>query len=95
MLIKIFLISLILFGCSDYPMVTLHSLDTQGKKFYPYKITKYDKQSCELVLEEQPIIPMSDPSMNGAVCITKEDYSKLQAKAKADCRNDQQNNIGY
>ena len=84
----IFLSSLLFLSCSKYPFVTLHSLDTKNSVAYRYKITKYNKESCELELEDQPIIPINDVSLNGAVCVTKEDYSKLQTKAKADCKND-------
>lgn len=83
----IFLSSLFFFACEKYPLVTLHSLDTKNSLAYKYKITSYNKEACELILEDQPIIDLTDASLDGAVCVTKEDYAKIQARAKADCKS--------
>lgn len=84
----IFLSSLLIVSCNKYPLVTLNSLDTTKGISYRYKITNYNKEACELELEDQPSIPLNDPSLDGAVCVTKEDYAKIQTRAKADCKNE-------
>lgn len=93
MLALIFLSSFILFSsCGKLPLVTLHQLDTIHGVANPFKITKYDDVKCELEIEPQPPININDGALMGGVCLTKEDYSKLKAKVKADCENNKPKN---
>lgn len=86
--LPIFLVSFILYSCGKkLPQVTLHQLDTIHNQANPFKITKYDEDNCKLDLDEQASFPILSDKLHGAVCLTKEDYSSLKAKVKADCEN--------
>lgn len=99
MLLMIFSSSLLLFtACGNYPKGTLHVIDVNHNIAHQKEITNFNKEKCELELKTNPPIdlcgldangkPVMNPYFNGGVFITKEYYSKLQAKAKADCAND-------
>lgn len=77
-------------SCGKLPLVTLHQLDTVHGVANPFKIKKYDQDKCELELEAEEPIQILGPQLHGGVCLTKEDYSKLKAKVKADCLNQKQ-----
>jgi hypothetical protein len=42
---------------------------------------------CELVLKDLPPIAADDPSLDGAVLVTKEHFARLQTDAKTECEN--------
>jgi hypothetical protein len=86
MLTKIFLNSLILFSCSKYPE-KIYSVDVPHQQFNGYKLDSVDKNTCELSLSDAEIIPFSSQDMNGAVCITRQEYKKLQAHYRSECLN--------
>lgn len=86
-MIAIFLSSFFLIGCAQYPKVTINRLDTKNQIVYPYKVNKYNDNTCELELVDEPIKSLWDPSMHGSICVSIDDYKKLQSKAKADCLN--------
>lgn len=68
---------------------TIHSLDLPNKVYNRYEIVAVNKESCELELKDQPPIAYDDPSLDGMVCLTRKDYSREQARVKAECRNAQ------
>lgn len=99
-LLLIFLSSfLLLVGCGGYPKITLHAFDATHNLANPNLIKDYDQQKCELVLEQKPGIPICgldasgkpvvSPYFQGGVFVAKEEYTKVKAKAKADCINKQ------
>lgn len=61
------------------------------------EITNFNKEKCELELKTLDPVelcgldangkPILNPYFNGGVFITKEYYSKIQARAKGDCEN--------
>lgn len=89
----IFLSSFILFtSCNGYPKITLHQLDVNHNVINPNFIKSYDENKCELDLEQRQPFQLcmsgsANPAINGWVLVSKEDYSKIKAKAKADCEN--------
>lgn len=86
--VVILLSSLLLFvACGKLPLVTLNQLDTVHGVANPFKITKYNKDSCELEIEDQEPFPIMSQQLHGAICVTKEDYAKLKTKIKTDCEN--------
>lgn len=68
---------------------TIHSLDLKNKIYNRYEVVAVNKQTCELELKDAPPIAYNDPSLDGMVCLTRKDYSREQAKLKADCKNAQ------
>lgn len=68
---------------------TIHSLDLKNKVYNRYEIAAVNKVTCELELKDVPPIAYDDPSLDGLVCLTRKDFSKEQAKVKAECRNAQ------
>lgn len=66
---------------------TIHSLDLPNKIYNRYEVTAVNKETCELELKDLPPIAYDDPSLNGMVCLTRKDFSREQAKAKAECKN--------
>lgn len=66
---------------------TLHSLDLPNKVYNRYEIVNVNKETCELELKDVPPIAYDDPSLNGMVCLTRKDYSREQARVKAECKN--------
>ena len=86
--VVILLSSLLLFvACGKLPLVTLNQLDTVHGVANPFKITKYNEDSCQLEIEDQPPFPIMSNQLHGAICVTKEDYAKLKTKIKTDCEN--------
>lgn len=68
---------------------TIHSLDLKNKIYNRYEVVAVNKQTCELELKDAPPIAYDDPSLDGMVCLTRKDFSKEQAKVKAECKNAQ------
>lgn len=68
---------------------TIHSLDLKNKIYNRYEVVNVNKQTCELELKDAPPIAYDDQSLDGMVCLTRKDYSREQAKLKADCKNAQ------
>ncbi len=88
MLAAILLSSFMLFvACGKLPLVTLNQLDTVHGVANPFKITKYNEDSCQLEIEDQQPFPIMSKQLHGAICVTKEDYAKLKSKVKTDCEN--------
>jgi hypothetical protein len=83
------LATIFLSSCGGLPKVTLHQIDTRNNRANPFLITKYNENTCELELQRQPHFPILGPQLHGAVCVTREDYAKLQKKAKQECLNAQ------
>lgn len=90
MLAMIFLSISILVSCNKLPLVTLNQLDTVHGVANPFKITKYNEDTCELEIVGQPPFPILGEQLHGGVCLTKEDFSAMKAKIQADCRNNHQ-----
>lgn len=86
-LAKIFLV-INLSGCG-YPLVTLVQLDTKNNIANPFKITKYDMDKCELVVEEQPSFPIEN--LHGGFCVSAKDAAEWKAKAQSDCKAKNEN----
>lgn len=87
----IFLSSFLLFsGCSKYepPKITLNQLDLKNQVSNPFKIKKYNRDTCELEFEAQDPQPLSNMSLHGGVCLTADDYTRLKASVKAECINE-------
>lgn len=66
---------------------TIHSLDLKNKIYNRYEVTAVNKQTCELELKDLPPVAYDDPSLDGMVCLTRKDYSREQARVKAECQN--------
>lgn len=90
MLVAILLSSFILFtACSKTPPnVTLHQLDLKHQVANPFRITKYNKQTCSLDIEDLEPFPLSNMTLHGAICLSPEDYTKYKAWAKTECENE-------
>ena len=71
------------------PKVTLHQIDTVHNQANPFEITKYNKETCELELEEKESFQLVGPNspLHGGVCLTATDYARLKTKVKSDCEN--------
>jgi len=78
---------LIFLSSCGFPKVTLHQIDTTHNQANPFKVTKYNKDTCELELEAQEPFPLLGPELHGGVCLTAADYAKLKAEIKGDCIN--------
>lgn len=80
-------------GCG-LPKVTIHQLDTVHNVANPFKVTKYNDDTCKLETEDLPSHPINDGELHGGFCLTKEDFSKLKTKIQTDCRakNDERKN---
>lgn len=87
LLTVIFLASFLVSGCTGQDLKDLRiiSLDTRRGVAFPYKIADYSTDTCSLKLEDLPLIPLNSSQLNGAVCLTKEDYLILQSKFKRYC----------
>ena len=90
----VLLILLVIFSCNKMPLVTIHQLDTVHGQANPFKITKYNDETCKLEVQSQPSFPIESKQLHGAFCVTAEDFAKLKAKAQADCQNSKQNSKG-
>ena len=74
------------------PKVTLHQIDTRNDRANPFRITRYNAQTCELELQDETSFRLSSSKvLHGGVCLTKEDYAALQTAAKTACRNANEN----
>lgn len=96
MLVGILLSSfLLLSACGKYtpPKVTLNQLDLKNQVVNPFKITKYNKETCSLEIEDQNPFPLSNMTLHGAICLTPEDYTKLKASVKTECENEKNNSL--
>lgn len=92
MLAKIFLaLNLFLVGCAGTPLVTVNQLDTVHNKANPFKITKYNEQTCKLELEALPSFPILGPQLHGAYCLTDKDFAKYKAHFQAECKHRNEN----
>lgn len=103
MLVLIFLSSFLLYSCGGYPPVNIHVFDTRFNVSNPHPVEKYNKETCEIEFKKplpDPIPlcgldaqgrPVMNPYYNGGVYISSGDYTKVKAKAKADCKNAQDN----
>jgi hypothetical protein len=80
-------------GCAGFPKVTLNVLDTKNNIATPYKITEYDENSCEAVAEKQPKIHILSPVLNGGVCLSVEDYTKVKSYLQTECENKKDRNV--
>jgi hypothetical protein len=83
---KYIILFLVLNSCGKS---TIHSLDLPNKIYNRYEIVNVNKQTCELELKDLPPVAYDDPSLNGMVCLTRKDYSREQARVKAECKNAQ------
>lgn len=90
MLAVILLSSFLLFAaCSKAPpKVMLHQLDLKNQVANPFKITKYNRETCSLDIEDQDPFPLSNMMLHGAICLTPDDYTKYKAWAKTECENE-------
>ena len=68
------------------PLVTINQLDTKNNLVNPFKITKYNLDTCKLETEEQTSFVLMGPEMHGAYCLTKEDFAKYKAHFQAECK---------
>lgn len=73
-------------SCEKYKP-TIHSLDLPNKVFNRYKVTKFNKDTCQLELADESSISMTDLSLNGLVCLTAKEYAIKQSEVKAECEN--------
>ncbi len=85
------MLPLIFLNSCGLPKVTLHQIDTVHNQANPFKITKYNKETCQLELEAQEPFPLLGPQLHGGVCITKEDYARIKVYLKSECENDKKN----
>jgi len=100
----VLLILMLLASCNNYPLVTPHQLDATNNQVNPFKITKYNQESCKLETESQPSFqiatcpngdkPIINPLLNGHFSLSPKDVSEVKAKAKSDCENKKQNTTG-
>jgi hypothetical protein len=85
------LLPIFLSSCGYLPKVTLHQIDTVHNQVNPFKITRYNEESCELELKAREPFSLLAPVLHGGVCLTSEDYALLQSKIKARCENAKKN----
>jgi hypothetical protein len=63
-------------------------LDLKNQVSNPFKITKYNKETCSLEIEDQDPFPLSNMALHGAICLSPDDYTKYKAWAKTECENE-------
>lgn len=87
---------MILIGLSScvnkIPLVTLNQIDTVNEKINPWKVDKYNDQTCKmeghlLDAEELLINGKVNPKLHAGVWISKEDYAALLKFSKTECLN--------
>ncbi len=81
-------------GCGKkLPLVTLNQLDIKHDVVNPFKITKYNEETCKLELQSQPSYQLSATAdgkaspLQGGVCLTPADYTKWKSFLEAECEN--------
>lgn len=81
--------SLFLSSCANKPpLVKLHTIDVNHNAVNPYQITKYNSDTCQLELKREPAFELfNNMSINGMICLTPDDYSKVNSWAKTECKN--------
>lgn len=89
-LVKILLktsFALFILSCNKMPLVTLNQLDTINNQTNPFRIIKYDKVNCKIEFVEEPSFPILSQKLNGAFCLTKEDFAKYKSFVQSECKN--------
>jgi len=66
--------------------VTLHAYNVRGQYFNRFATT-VDKKTCSIKVQDLSPIDADATSLDGLVCITKEEYSKMKSQLKAECEN--------
>lgn len=77
---------LIFLSSCGLPKVTLHQIDTVHNVANPFRITNYNKETCEIEFEKEAPFPLLGPQLHGGVCLTPEDFAKVKEYIKADCK---------
>lgn len=89
--LALLLVLVVFTACNKMPLVTLHQLDTKHGVANPFRITKYNEQTCKLEVVEEESFQIMSEKLHGGFCVTAEDAAKIKAKAQADCENKKQN----
>lgn len=84
MLVVIF--SLSSTACDNLKGLVITQLDTKNNIANQFKITKVDKKSCVIQVEDMPPIPISQ--MHGAFCLNADEFARYKAKLQAECKNE-------
>lgn len=79
------------------PLVTLHQIDATNSKINPWKVDKYNDNTCKmeghlLDAEELIVDGKVNPKLHAGVWISKEDYAELMKFAKTACKNSRRPN---
>ncbi len=87
--VKLSLISFLVSSCGERTVI--HSYDVKRQLFNRYEVEKVNKNSCSLDLKSLSPIDSDDPNLDGLVCVTRKQYSRLQADAISECENAKNN----
>lgn len=74
------------------PLVTLHQIDVTHNQINPWKVDKYNQDTCAMEGHLLPAIPLMisnevNPSLHAGVWISLSDYKKLLTYGKTECEN--------
>ena len=93
MLVVIFSLSNV--GCDNLKGLVITQLDTKNNIANPFKITKVDKKSCKLEVEDMPSHAVLGPELHGAFCLSADEFARYKAKLQAECKKTRLNKWLY
>lgn len=80
------------------PLVTLNQMDVRNNRINPWKVDKYNEETCAMEGHKLSPLPLvvdgkANPDLQKGVYVSWDDYTKLVQYGKTECENAKNRNV--